>query len=321
MNFFLEKVGETEKTEIGKTMIIDRMGTDPSTLLNLNNKFVSTVKIGWGLSLLCDEKFLGRRISDYKQSGFGVSNGGTLLEIAFSKGRLKEALQKIRQAGFDTIEMSEGVIDLPHGTKSEIRDFARSGDMHLVVEVGRKNTKNQLSLDETVERIQAAKDLDPDVIIIEGRETGRGVEIYDMNGNIKWDWVEEILRNIDLPEVMFEAPDEVQQAELVIRLGAKINLGNISMSSAFALASQRLGLRGDTFGISTGSDETTGGPASKFILFLLQQNGPMDQGRIAGITGLSRRTVQNAIGNLIADGRIHERPDLHDMRRKVYSIK
>ena len=58
MNFFLEKVGETEKTEIGKTMIIDRMGTDPSTLLNLNNKFVSTVKIGWGLSLLCDEKFM-----------------------------------------------------------------------------------------------------------------------------------------------------------------------------------------------------------------------------------------------------------------------
>ena len=90
MNFFLEKVGETGKTEIGKTMIIDRMGADPSTLLNLSNKFVSTVKIGWGLSLLCDEKFLGRRISDYKQSGFGVSNGGTLLEIAFSKGRLKE---------------------------------------------------------------------------------------------------------------------------------------------------------------------------------------------------------------------------------------
>jgi DNA-binding MarR family transcriptional regulator len=47
----------------------------------------------------------------------------------------------------------------------------------------------------------------------------------------------------------------------------------------------------------------------------------MDQGRIAGITGLSRRTIQNALSNLITDGRIHERPDLHDMRRKVYSIK
>ena len=35
MKFFLEQVGETGKTEIGKTMIIDRMGTDPSTLLNL----------------------------------------------------------------------------------------------------------------------------------------------------------------------------------------------------------------------------------------------------------------------------------------------
>ena len=321
MNFFLEQVGEIGNTEIGKTMIIDRMASETATLLNLNNKFVTTVKIGWGLSLLCDERFLRRRISGYKQSGFGVSNGGTLLEIAFSRGRLKEALHKLKEAGFDTVEMSEGVLDLPRETKSEIRDYARSHDMQLFVEVGRKNIKNQLSLDETVERIQAAKDLDPDLIIIEGRETGRGVEIYDMNGNIKWDWVEEILRNIDLSNVMFEAPEEVQQAELVIRLGSKINLGNISMSSAFALASQRLGLRGDTFGISTGSDEASGGPASKFILFILQQNGPMDQGRIAGVTGLSRRTVQNALSNLIADGMIHERPDLHDMRKKIYSIK
>ena len=41
MSFFLEKVGELAKTEIGKTMIMDRMGTDPSTLLNLSNKFVT----------------------------------------------------------------------------------------------------------------------------------------------------------------------------------------------------------------------------------------------------------------------------------------
>lgn len=321
MNFFLEQVGEIANIETGKTMIMDRFGVDPGTLLNLSSKFVSTVKIGWGLSLLCDEKFLATRISRYRQSGFSVSNGGTLLEIAFSRGRLREALDKIKKVGFDTIEMSEGVLDLPSGIKSEIRDFARSSNMNFVVEIGRKNVKNQLSLNETVERMQAAKDLEPDVIIIEGRETGKGVEIYDMNGGIKWDWVEEIMRNFDLSDVMFEAPEEVQQAELVIRLGSKINLGNVSMTSAFALASQRLGLRGDTFGISTGSDETSGGPASKFILFLLQQNGPMDQGRIVTITGLSRRTVQNALSNLIADNRIHERPDLHDMRKKVYSIR
>lgn len=321
MNFFLEQVGEIANIETGKTMIMDRLGVDPGTLLNLSSKFVSTVKIGWGLSLLCDEKFLATRISRYRQSGFSVSNGGTLLEIAFSRGRLREALDKIKKVGFDTIEMSEGVLDLPSGIKSEIRDFARSSNMNFVVEIGRKNVKNQLSLNETVERMQAAKDLEPDVIIIEGRETGKGVEIYDMNGGIKWDWVEEIMRNFGLSDVMFEAPEEVQQAELVIRLGSKINLGNVSMTSAFALASQRLGLRGDTFGISTGSDETSGGPASKFILFLLQQNGPMDQGRIVTITGLSRRTVQNALSNLIADNRIHERPDLHDMRKKVYSIR
>jgi phosphosulfolactate synthase len=46
--------------------------------------------------------------------------------------------------------------------------------------------------------------------------------------------------------VIFEAPRKAQQAWLIRRLGAGVNLGNVPLDEVLALETLRLGLRADT---------------------------------------------------------------------------
>jgi phosphosulfolactate synthase len=64
--------------------------------------------------------------------------------------------------------------------------------------------------------------------------------------------------------------------------------------------------------------EIGGGPASKFIYYLIKTKHPIEQGDLIGITHLPRRTVQSAIEDLKNQGFIIERNSLDDSRRKVY---
>lgn len=318
---FLDVVMDISQRHTGRTMILDRLAYSPEILFALDPVFSTCVKIGWGIPYLLDRKVLRQRVSEFRSHGFDVSNGGTLLEVAYSKNRHIEAVRELSAIGFNTLEVSEGILDIPDRIKQEIVDQARAMGMKLHMEVGRKNTSNQLSLDETIDRALRLFDFGPEMVIIEGRETGKNVEVYDANGAIKWDWVNRIVKDLSKEKLMFEAPIESQQAELVIKLGPDVNLGNVSMGSVYALATQRLGLRGDTFGIEEFPEDFRGSPASRFILHILVTQGPMDQLRIMEVTGMNRRTVQNALDSLLVRSMIKTTSDLRDMRRKMYSLK
>ena len=321
MPLFFDDFPRNAKERPHYTMMMDRMLPGLGEMLPVISPYISVAKIGWGTPMLMDEEFLRNRVGMYRKFGVGVSNGGTMLEIASSRGRHPELLQRLRELGFTTIELSEGVLDIPDRQKKEIAEFARSAGMGLNVEVGRKNAANQLSLEETIDRMNSAFALDPDIVIVEGRETGKSVEIYDQDGRIKWDWVSRITEEFDISRIMFEAPMEDQQAQLIVRLGNNINLGNVSMHSIIPLESQRQGLRGDTFGAHLGPEKVYGSPAAKFVYHVVASSGPMDQSRIMKITSLNRRTVQLSISSLSSQGLLREVPDPHDLRRKLYSCE
>ncbi len=322
MSIFLPELTERRKGKprtAGNTMVLDRIAYGTAEVVESLSGFIDTVKIGWGIPLILDARALRERVSFYARHDIHVSNGGTMLEIAVTKGRYLHTLSSLKDAGFNTIELSEGIVDIPSNIKSKIAEFAHSNGLRLHVEVGKKDPRNQLSLDETIVGVERAFDFGPEAVIIEGRETGRGVEIYDEAGNIKWDWVEGIL-NVSRPSLlMFEAPLERQQTELILRVGQEVNLGNVSFASVAALETQRQGFRGDTFGVAAPSPEVGGGPASKFVYYMLSTHGSMDQSKIVRSTGLTRRTVQKALDTLIRSALIRENRDQHDYRRKVYS--
>ena len=202
-----------------------------------------------------------------------------------------------------------------------VAEFAREHAMKLHIEVGRKNAGNQLSLDDTIDGINSALDFEPDLVIIEGRETGRSVEIYDNEGHIKWDWVSRIIENFDQSRIMFEAPLEEQQAQLITKLGPYVNLGNVSLLSVLPLQSQRSGFRGDNFGGFAGTGKVSGSPATKFVYHVISSHLSLDQGQIGSITGLNRRTVQIAIDALVSQQLIRVSSDPRDMRHRIYSCE
>ena len=304
----------------GNTMVLDRLTSIDWEILPDLSPLIRVVKIGWTLPLLLGRKTLMDRVGRYIRSGVSVSHGGTLLEMAINRGKMDVALESIRNAGFDTIEISEGVIDVPIFLKKKIAEFAHSNGMHLNVEVGKKSPRNQLSLDETVQKIGESLDLGPEFVIIEGREAGRSVEIYDDLGDIKWDWVNRIIEEYPRDKIMFEAPNEKQQIELVIRLGSNVNLGNVSFNSVAALETQRRGMRGDTFGVVDNTVKVSGPPSNKFVYYVVANHGPIDQAMLMDLTGMNRKTVQNALGELLENGLIKSAPDRKDLRKRVYSI-
>ena len=319
---FLERVveaGRKKPRSAGLTMVLDRLAADPDLLVSALAEYVDVVKLGWGIPLLLAEPALRHRVLRYREAGIHVSNGGTLLEIAVSKGRHREALKGLVDQGFDTVELSEGVIDVPRKSREEIVEFVRSRGLRLHWEVGRKSPHNQLSLEESVDRIEVARQYRPDLVIVEGRESGKGVEIYDETGAIKWDWVDRLRAASPPFPLMFEAPLEIQQTELVIRLGPDVNLGNVAMTSVAALESQRQGWRGDTFGVPPVVTGVEMSPAARFVYYVLRTHGALDQGRLVQLTGLHRRTIQYALRGLTRGQLVRESPDPHDYRRRQYS--
>jgi phosphosulfolactate synthase len=304
----------------GITHVLDRL--QPGSLVELEPlaPYMDLVKIGWGLSLLLSREKLRERIRFYHALGLEVCPGGTLLEYSVVRDRTPQFLDEARALGYDLIEISDGVIDLAPAQIERIHREAVRRGFGVLIEVGKKNPQHQLSLRETLDRIGHARGLKPRRVIIESRESGRGVGIYDGEGGIKWDWVRSIIADHPADELIFEAPLESQQVALLVELGRETNLGNVAIDSVAPLATERLGLRGDTFGALRTSRLVKGPPATKFVYFLLETYHGLDQSELVRLSRLPRRTVQSALTELREQGLVHEGVSLVDSRRREYRL-
>lgn len=301
-------------------MVLDRLQRlDPEELGYLAPYF-DIAKIGWGLPLLLSRGRVRERIATYHAIGIEVSTGGTLLEYAIVHERVPQMLDEARELGFDAIEVSSGIIELSPHQIERLAEQVRSRGLAYYIEVGKKDPAHQLSLKETNVQIAHARTLHPRRVIVESRESGHGVGIYDSAGAIKWDWVRSIVAEAPAEELLFEAPLESQQVQLLRELGAEANLGNVALSSVAPLASERLGLRGDTFGTLRHSRTVRGPPAAKFLYFMLETYRGLDQTQLTHMSRLPRRTVQSALEYLRRQGLVQEAISLQDSRRREYRL-
>lgn len=320
-SFFPERPATVERPRrVGVTHAIDRLGPLDAKDLHSISTYIDLIKVGWGLPLLLAREDVRARLATYHDCGIPVCTGGTLLEYAITRDRVAGFLDEARELGFDFVEISDGIIELTSNQIAKLASEASSRGLGFYVEVGKKNPQHQLSLKETLDRISFARSLKPRKVILESRESGLGVGIYDGEGVVKWDWVRTILSEHPAEELVFEAPLESQQIALLKELGSETNLGNVAMGSVAPLASQRLGLRGDTFGALRSSRSVGGSPATKFLYFLLESYGAMDQSEIVRLSRLPRRTVQSALDQLRRQGLVHEGVSLVDSRRREYRL-
>ena len=73
-------------------------------------------------------------------------------------------------------------------------------------------------------------------------------------------------------------------------------------------------------GMTHAQRKPTGGPATKFVYFLIKSHHPIDQSELIRFSDLPRRTIQGVIEDLKRQGLIIESAGTDDARKKFYDL-
>lgn len=233
----------------GLTMVIDKGLGDHllRDLIQCAGDYIDIIKLTFGTSAFYDKDVLARKNSLIRSAGIEVMPGGTFLEVAVWQDTLGAYLERARELGFTAVEVSDGTIEMDKQMRKEAIKRALGQGLRVFTEVGKKDPGEALPLAVVHELI--AEDLASGAfkVIIEAREAGRGVGIFDRNGATKKDEIENILSGgASADDLIWEAPLKNQQQDLILRFGLNANLGNIPPQEVLALEALRQGVRGDT---------------------------------------------------------------------------
>jgi phosphosulfolactate synthase len=150
----------------------------------------------------------------------------------------------LRDFRFSHVEISDGTLEIPRERKLElIADFAR--DFTVLSEVGSKDADVNYAPYLWVEWIKEELAAGAWKVIAEGREGGTA-GIYRPTGEMRTGLVDEIVHEVAVEALIFEAPMKSSQAWFIRHFGSNVNLGNIPPDEVIPLETLRLGLRGDT---------------------------------------------------------------------------
>ena len=317
-DLFKGRVDGKKPRQEGLTLAVDKLESFDRENFEILAAFIDQIKIYNTYPLLISNDLLQKRISYYHNFDIKVSTGSTLTEYAISENSLEKYIKECAKMGFDIIEIGENNIDIDIDKKKKISNSILSADLTFNWKIGKKDPRHQIGIDNTLLRIEDVIKVGAKKVILEANE-GISVGIYDQNGSVIWNYVAALTAKYPPNTFIFEAPLPTQQSALIAEFGQRVNLAEINIDSVASVESQRRGfLSKSSFGMSFSQKEIGGGPASKFIYYLIKTRNPIEQGDLIGITHLPRRTVQSAIEDLKNQGFIIERNSLDDSRRKVY---
>lgn len=233
----------------GITMVIDKgLGLrETQDLMEMAADHIDFLKIAFGSSALYPSRIMMSKIALAKEHNVEVYPGGTLFEIAVYQKCTKEFFHRARELGFTYVEVSEGTIDLPPKERKKYIHMAREEGFGVLAEIGKKDTTVKIDPKRAVDQIFEDLANGAEKVIIEGRDSGQGVGIYDERGKINPSLLDALLEGVrDHSHLIIEAPQTSQHNYLLIHLGPNVNLGNVQPHDVLTLESTRVGLRGDT---------------------------------------------------------------------------
>ncbi len=233
----------------GITMLIDKGLTIRETgdLLSLNDPYLDFIKLTFGTAALYPKAVLIEKIKLVKSFGVFIYPGGTFFELALSQGKRTAYFQSLIEVGFDWVEISDGTLDISGAERTLAIQEANKLGLHVITEVGKKDAANQPNEDLLAELARRDLQEGAEWVIMEGRESGKGIGIYDNQGGLVLDKFNRFSNRIEPEKIIWEAPLKGQQAVLINHFGPNVNLGNIPPSEIMALEALRLGYRSDTW--------------------------------------------------------------------------
>ena len=228
----------------GLTHVLDK-GLGPRAaedFLDTAGAYVDIVKLGWGTSYVTPN--LARKLEVYRAAGKPVVVGGTFFEAVLALGKIDEYKQWLKEHAFEHVEVSDGAIEIPRERKLElVHEFAR--DFTVLSEVGSKDPEVNFAPYLWVEWIKEELEAGAWKVITEAREGGTA-GMFRPTGELRTGLVDELAHDIDVADLIFEAPTKGSQAWFIKHFGPEVNLGNIPPDEVIPLETLRLGLRSDT---------------------------------------------------------------------------
>jgi phosphosulfolactate synthase len=315
-----ERIDSKKPRKEGLTCIIDKMAQSfDKDSLEIIAPFIDIVKIYSVIPLLIPETLLEKKIKLYHDFDILVSTGSTITEYAILEDSFGKFVKDAAKIGFDMVEIGENNIDIDVEQKKKIVDTILSNNLSFYWKVGKKDPRRQLDVDKTLNEIEEAVKINSTKIILEANE-GVNVGIYDEKGLIKWNVVGALTSKYPPNIFIFETPLESQQSALIAEFGQRVNLSEVRPDAITSIESQRRGfLSKAAFSVSYLRKDPEGGPATKFIYYIVRTKHPIDQAELINLTHLPRRTIQNAIEELKNQGIVIEKSSLEDARKKVYT--
>jgi phosphosulfolactate synthase len=233
----------------GMTMVIDKglSVTSIRSLFELSAPYIDLLKLGFGTIALYPPDLLEQKLALANAFHVTLYPGGTFMEIAHWQGRSEAVFEKLAALGFKWVEISDGTLKINPEERRRLIKTAIATGLQVITEAGKKDVSEQPETAAIAATVNEDLMTGASFVIIEARESGTGIGIYDPHGAIIPEKLAILRMSLPPDRIIWEAPQKNQQAELINIFGPNVNLGNLPATETMALEALRRGLRSDTW--------------------------------------------------------------------------
>lgn len=245
---YLERIGVPQMPP--RTSPFDP-GYDPVTLeshLEQSSHLMSILKLSMACWQVAKESATRKKIAAAKKNKVPTVTGGGPFEVAVAQGELHAYLDLCAGLCFTRIECGEGFTDMPLAAHDVVRQAEERG-LDVQFEIGKKHTGafTEDKVRGLIEQGQRWLDAGALQVVVEARESAKGVGLFDEEGNLNRGFADRFARAFGLETVVFEAPNKPSQFALLDHLGCEVHLCNVRVEELLRVEIYRRGLHSDAF--------------------------------------------------------------------------
>src|SRR5437764_6474670 len=209
---------------------------------------MATLKISMACWQIAEEAATRRKIAAAQAHNVPTVTGGGPFEVAVAQGQLEAYLDLCADLGVNRIECGEGFTTLQMEPRAIVK-MAQERGLAVQYEMGKKHEGpfTEESLDEAIARGRAWLDAGAVQLVVEARESARGVGAFDDEGSLNHAFVDRFAKEFGLDVAMFEAPNKPSQFAFLEHFGPHVQLCNVRLEELLRVEIFRRGLHSDAF--------------------------------------------------------------------------
>lgn len=211
--------------QIGLTIVSDTGNPMRQTedLLEVTGGIVDGAKITdhAGTISRYSEEWFRSKLDLYKRHGIFTFPGGIPFEIAYLRGKVKDYFKRVRELGFDGVEISDDTIpSLSQNQRQELIGLAKEMGLRVFTEIGKKFPDQPLDPIAAAQAIQSDLRAGAEMVTVEESDV---LFLKERNPQAVLD----LIAKVGKQSTVFEAPSVKVQVWLIQDVASDVNMENI----------------------------------------------------------------------------------------------